>query len=257
MKGTVQKQLLELLKSGEKYTMADFKRITGSSQSSISQTIIRLRKRGYDIVQVPMYYLANMDYSDEQTAEEKIMDYLKEYGSINREEGQTLLGIENVAAYIQNMIQNGVPIHKEFEYGKTADNKDRMLARYYLETETEETEEGFSEKCADEPPESEEKTEEVTKDDEIEYWKYKADSYKDILLRYRDILLSNQTKIIWWNRLKKQLQDNRDLACMLSDGADINRATYIICDWVIGVMNSYEREGAKNDAKTETEKQEV
>lgn len=246
MKGTVQKQLLELLKSGEKYTMADFERITGSSQSSISQTIIRLRKRGYDIVQVPMYYLANMDYSDEQTAEEKIMDYLKEYGSINREEGQTLLGIENVAVYIRNMKQNGVPIRKEYEYGKTADNKDRMLARYYLETETEETEEGFSGKCADEPSESEEKTEEVTKDNEIRYWKYEAELYKDLLM-------SNKYKILQWDRLKKQLQDNRDLACMLSDGADINRATYIICDWVIGVMNSYEREGVKNNVETETE----
>ena len=249
MKGTVQKQLLELLKSGEKYTMADFERITGSTQSSISQTIIRLRKRGYDIVQVPMYYLANMDYSDEQTVEEKIMDYLKEYGSINREEGQTLLGIENVAAYIRNMIYNGVPIRKEYEYGKTADNKDRMLARYYLETETEETEEGFSEKCADEPSESEEKTREVTKDDEIEYWKAEADYYKMEM----DFALSFQTKAMAWDKLKKQLQDNRNLACMLSDGADRNRAAYIIFDWVIEVMNNYEWEGAEKNVKTATE----
>ena len=246
MKGMVQKQLLELLKSGEKYTMADFERITGSSQSSIAQTIIRLRKRGYDIVQVPMYYLANMDYSDEQTAEEKIMDYLKEYGSINREEGQTLLGIENVAAYIRNMVQNGVPIRKEYEHGKTAGNKDRMLARYYLETETEETEEGFSGKCADEPSANEEKTEDVTKDNEIKYWKYEAELYKDLLM-------SNKYKILQWDRLKKQLQDNRDLAFMLSADSVANKVTGTVCDWVIGVMTNYEREGAKDNVETETE----
>ena len=253
MKGTVQKQLLELLKSGEKYTMADFERITGSTQSSISQTIIRLRKRGYDIVQVPMYYLANMDYTDEQTVEEKIMDYLKECGSINREEGQTLLGIENVAAYIRNMIQNGVPIRKEYEYGKTADNKDRMLARYYLERETEETEEVFSEKRADEPCENEKKTEDVTKDVEIEYWKAKADYYK----KKMDFALSIQTKAMAWDELKKQIYATRDLFLRLDNNlSDINAARKT-CNWVLDLIMQCEREGAENNVKTETEKQKV
>lgn len=259
MKGSVQKQLLKLFKNGEKYTMADLEEATGSTRSSISQTIIRLRNKGYDIIQVPVYYLANNSYvTDEQTVENKIREYLNQHGSINREEGLDKLGIENISVYLRNMMQNNsLAIEKKYEYGKTADGKDRMMVRYYLQGWCgcdEETAGRIAEEMAEKDglyqPENgyEEKIAEL--EAEINY-------QKEMVEVWKGLVNANGKKEEAWDKLKKQLQDNKNLAWMLINDSDVNRTLYTVYKWILAIMSEYEGERGENDAETETEKQEV
>lgn len=259
MKGAVQKQILELLKDGGKYSMADFERITGSTRSSISQTIIRLRNKGYDIIQVPVYYLANNSYvTDEQTVENKIREYLNQHGSINREEGLDKLGIENISVYLRNMMQNNsLAIEKKYEYGKTADGKDRMMVRYYLQGWcgcAEETAGRIAEEMAEKDglyqPENGYETKIAELKSEINY-------QKEMIEVWTGLAVQNGQRKEAWDKLKKQLQDHKNLAWMLSNGSDVNRTVYTVCNWILAIMSEYEWERGENDAETETEKQEV
>lgn len=69
------------------------------------------------------------------TQAERIMDYMREHGSINPKQAMEELGIMRLGARIFDLKEHGVPIVTERVIGKNRYGETTSFARYKLEEE--------------------------------------------------------------------------------------------------------------------------
>lgn len=69
------------------------------------------------------------------TQTERVLAYMKEYGSITSLEAMNHLGVMRLASRISDLKRHGVPIEREFAREKNRYGEDTIFARYRLKEE--------------------------------------------------------------------------------------------------------------------------
>ena len=149
---------------------------------------------------------------------QKVLDYMRLHGSITTEEARKDLGITNLSRVVIPCLKRHINIRSEWVDGKKPNGTPTKMCRYYVDDFL----------WFDDDKKAQEASETAVKRDYVTLKKAEA-----------------------WDKLKKLLQDNKNLAWMLISGSDVNRTLYTVYKWILAIMRQYERERGENDEVNE------